>query len=295
MGAAAEDLRVFQPSERARAIAAGKLTVDADTPGEVILYSHYASICSQRARLALVEKGIPFKSVMLHYQDGETYTPVYLGINPRGVVPTVIADGEVVFDSATIMCYLNNRYSGPDLMGENEDDTRSQIETADFFPIRDHVYSATLQREAVGSTHSGWGKETVEPFLQGLRRAKDNFPDFAENYELKIKDSEGQFARAIDDEVLARTQTYTDQIMNGLDDRLSVQNYISGNRFSLADVAWVPILIRLHYSLGKKQWGNGHRPNLERYFLDRIRNRPSFKTAITDHYYDNQVPDGLAV
>jgi len=297
MGAAAEDLRHFQPGKRAQAIASGELEVVRERPGVIVLYSHYASICSQRARLALVEKQVDFKSVMLHYDELDTITPVYLGINPRGVVPTIIADGEVVFDSATIMQYVNNRYQGPELIPGDETQKKlikNEIETADFFPIRDLVFRTGKDRGAHGATYSGWGMDMVKKYIGAMQEYKTKYLDFADSYEHKLQDWHGEFARIENADIMKESYGYTNQVMDNFDKRLDKQNYIVGDEFSLADITWMPVLIRLQYALQIKIWGDGLRPNLERYFEERIKTRRGFKPAILDHYYNDIVPEGLA-
>lgn len=296
MGAAAEALRTFAPSEQARRVATGE-TDAVIPPGEVVLYSHYSSICSQRARLTLVEKQVPFKSIMLHYDKLENVTPTYLGINPRGLVPTIIADGEVVFDSATIMRYVNNRYEGPQLLPEDTEDrslVQSEIDKADLFPIRDMVAYVAKEAGTHGATYSGWGADTISKYLSAIRMMKDQYPDFSMNYALKLEDWEGQFGRISDQETMEKTKAYIERTMDDFESRLASQTYLVGDTYSLADVTWTPILVRLQYALGYDIWGNDLRPNLRRYFETSIKARPSFKSAIVDHYYNNKIPEGLA-
>ena len=273
------------------------MTVERLKAEDVVLYSHYASICSQRVRLALMEKQIPFKSVMLHYEKGETLSPTYLGINPRGVVPTVVADAEVVFDSATIVQYLNNRYEGPELLPGDDaakEAIRHEIREADAFPVQDHVYAGVVQRRADGSIQTDWNNAHIEKYIATMKDYKEKYPAFAENYDLKIQDHEYQLTRVLDEEQMAKTVALTNKTMDDLDVRLAKQDFIVGNTFSLADISWIPIFIRLHYVVKFRIWGDGLRSNLERYFDERIRTRPSFKPAILDHYVGNIVPDGLA-
>jgi GST-like protein len=296
-GSAAGELREYEPSERALAIASGELQLNPESPKDVVLYSHYASICSQRARFTLVEKQVPFKGVMLHYELGETISPTYMGINPRGLVPTIVADGEVVFDSATIMQYINNRYQGPNLTpGDDAQQAliRQEIEKADFFPIRDLVTRIGMERGATGATYSGWGAEGLKKMIGAMHDYKEKYPAFANNYEQKIRDWMGQIERAKNPDTMENTYDYANEVMDDFDKRLATQEYIVGNDFSLADITWVPVMIRLQYALDFKIWGDGLRPNLERYFLERIKTRPSFKPAIVDHYFNDQVPPGIA-
>ena len=56
--------------------------------------------------------GQPFEDVSLDSSKGETRTPEFLRLNPRGQVP-VIRDGRVtVWDSQAILVYLARKYAG---------------------------------------------------------------------------------------------------------------------------------------------------------------------------------------
>ena len=82
----------------------------------VTLYHAGASVCSQKVRLALAEKGIEYGSQNLDMARGEHQTPEYLELNPNGVVPTLVTDnGEVIRESSVIIEYVDG-LSGPPLM-----------------------------------------------------------------------------------------------------------------------------------------------------------------------------------
>jgi glutathione S-transferase len=82
----------------------------------VTLYHAGASVCSQKARLALAEKGIDYDSRNLDMTKGAHQTPEYLALNPNGVVPTLVTDdGEVIRESSVIIEYVDG-LKGPSLM-----------------------------------------------------------------------------------------------------------------------------------------------------------------------------------
>ncbi len=85
---------------------------------ELTLYDHQSSICSQMARLALVEKGLNFQRRQIDIMDtNEQFEPWYMALNPRAVVPTLQIDDEIVTDTLRIV----NRAQlmpGPDLSGD---------------------------------------------------------------------------------------------------------------------------------------------------------------------------------
>ena len=74
------------------------------------LYNAPQSTCSQKARICLWEKGLEFKEIKLDLFAGDQLTADYKEINPNGVVPSLIHDGEIISDSSVIMEYLDEAY-----------------------------------------------------------------------------------------------------------------------------------------------------------------------------------------
>ncbi len=71
------------------------------------LYNAPQSTCSQRVRFVLNAKGLAFEEKKLDLLEGDQLKPDYLALNPNGVVPTLVHDGEVVIDSTVIIEYLD--------------------------------------------------------------------------------------------------------------------------------------------------------------------------------------------
>ena len=75
------------------------------------LYHAKWSLCSQMVRVAMEEKGLSYESNLIklcdHYPKGENLSPEYLAINPKGVVPSIDLDGEIVTESTDIIKRLN--------------------------------------------------------------------------------------------------------------------------------------------------------------------------------------------
>lgn len=74
---------------------------------EFTLYNAPQSTCSQRVRFVLNAKGIAFAEHRLDLFSGDQLKPEYLKINPNGVVPALIHNGQAVLDSAVIIEYLD--------------------------------------------------------------------------------------------------------------------------------------------------------------------------------------------
>ncbi len=63
-----------------------------------------------RAHWTLEELGVPYETVILDLQKGETRTPEYLKIHPLGQVPALEDDGQIIIESGAICCYLADKY-----------------------------------------------------------------------------------------------------------------------------------------------------------------------------------------
>ena len=63
------------------------------------LYDAPHSTCSQKVRLCLAEKKLPFEEIKLDLGAGKDHLkPDYLKLNPNGVVPTLVDDGRPIID-----------------------------------------------------------------------------------------------------------------------------------------------------------------------------------------------------
>ena len=67
-------------------------------PMAFTLYDAPQSTCSQRVRFVLNAKGLAFEERKLDLLAGDQLAPEYLALNPNGVVPTLVHDGEVVIE-----------------------------------------------------------------------------------------------------------------------------------------------------------------------------------------------------
>jgi len=74
------------------------------------LYHAHHSTCSQKVRLCLAEKGINFRGHHINLAKKEQLDPDYLKLNPNGVVPTLVHDGQVIIDSSVICEYLDETF-----------------------------------------------------------------------------------------------------------------------------------------------------------------------------------------
>ena len=77
------------------------------------LYNAAHSTCSQKVRICLAEKHLPFEDIKLDLGRGKDHLKAeYLKLNPNGVVPTLTDDDNIIIiiDSSVICEYLDEKY-----------------------------------------------------------------------------------------------------------------------------------------------------------------------------------------
>jgi len=80
------------------------------------LYKFGNSICTQKVFITLAEKKLSYDPINIDLFRNEQYTPAYLKLNPKGVVPTLVHNGHVVVESTLICEYLDDTFPKPRLM-----------------------------------------------------------------------------------------------------------------------------------------------------------------------------------
>lgn len=80
------------------------------------LYTYYRSSAAFRVRIALNLKGLAYTPRTVHLRKGEHRAPGYLGVNPQGLLPTLVVDGRRLTQSLAILEYLEERYPQPALL-----------------------------------------------------------------------------------------------------------------------------------------------------------------------------------
>jgi glutathione S-transferase len=56
----------------------------------IFLYDFGSSVCCQKVRITLREKGLAWEAVRVDLFKAEQYDPKYLKLNPKGLVPTLV-------------------------------------------------------------------------------------------------------------------------------------------------------------------------------------------------------------
>ncbi|KAL1837875.1 hypothetical protein VTJ49DRAFT_3301 [Mycothermus thermophilus] len=85
---------------------------------KLILYTNHRCPYAHRAHIALEELKVPFEEVIIDLDTPRT--PEYLKINPRGLVPALSHNGEIIIESAIVVQYLTDLYPSHLVPASNE-------------------------------------------------------------------------------------------------------------------------------------------------------------------------------
>jgi glutathione S-transferase len=73
------------------------------------LYHSVNSVCAQKVRVVLAEKGLDYQEHLMTLR-GDQFDAAYMKLNPNAVVPTIVHDGRPVIESSVILYYLDEAF-----------------------------------------------------------------------------------------------------------------------------------------------------------------------------------------
>ena len=169
----------------------------------ILVYEHPLSPYAQKVKIALAEKGIPFKTHLPEgFGSGAVQDRGFTAENERHEVP-VLVDGDVrIVDSTIILEYLEDKWPTPPLLAKDP------AERARARMIEDVM---DTQYEAIN-----WGLLEIE----GFKRASG----------------------PLREQLLARTAEQTSKLQGWLERQLGDRQWFAGGRFGWADAAVAPHL-----------------------------------------------------
>jgi glutathione S-transferase len=232
------------------------------------LYHNDMSSCAQKVRLVLAEKGLSWAGHHLKLRDGPQFKPEYLKLNPMGVVPTLIDDGQVIIESTLIMEYLDEAYPTPPLRPSD--------------PVG-KVHMRLWTKQLDEGLHAATG--TISSCVAFRYQHIDTKPtlDKREAYYAKIPDpvkrarqrdviENGMSSKFLPDAVRRFRKLYDE-----MEATLTESTWLAGDAYTLADVAYTPYLTRFEHLqlLDVLQ----SRPNLANWY-ERIKSRKNYAVGI---------------
>ena len=202
---------------------------------EFILFNAPQSTCSQRVRYLLHAKGIAFEEHKLDLFAGEQLKAEYLAINPNGVVPTLVHDGQAIIDSAVILEYLEDIL--PDNPSFRPDDPVAVAEMRSQMRFIDEVPTPAIRVPSYNLAFLPHFQAMSEKEFQDLCDSKPLRREFL------MKMGRTGFPDKDMDEALGRLQRGIDRMAQYLED--SGGPWLYGDTISLPDLAIMPVVVRM--------------------------------------------------
>jgi glutathione S-transferase len=240
------------------------------------LYTTPGSLCSQKVKLVLAEKKLEWKNHSLNLLTFENLQPSYIRLNPKGVVPTLIHNGKIITDSAVIIHYLDEHFPNPPLTPAEpllQAKMHNWINLQNQFPMREVMYGNYQGIEGAVLRFSVQAKEKLLPRLIQAN------PELKKEYEEKLNDVRQWNSCIQNVNEITVLNARIEPMLVQLNEQLMQTDWLCGETYSLADAVWTAVLNRLDELKFGDLWADNTRPALKAY-LDRVKTRPSFRTAI---------------
>jgi glutathione S-transferase len=196
------------------------------------LYHSAYSTCSQKVRLALFEKGLAFDTTEMEFWRGDHLTPEYLAINPNGVVPTLVHDGQPILDSSVIVEYLDEVFPNVRL---SPIDPVARANMRSWMRYLEEVPTTAIR---VPSFNKVFRKLRTDLSDQELEDEADRRPLRKGFY--KEMGREG-FNDARYEASLAQLQ----QTITRMEQALTANRFLCGENLTLADICVIPTIDRM--------------------------------------------------
>ena len=231
------------------------------------LYHSINSVCAQKIRIALHEKGLTAKDHMMTLR-GDQFDPAYLKLNPSAVVPTLIHDGAPIIESSLILYYLDDAFPAPPLMPK-----------APHLRHRVRLYNKLVNEYLHNSC-------MILTFATAFRPAFLKMPREAWEAEIaksplkrRVEYKRSVIERGLKSEFVADALAQHDKLLVWMADSLKSSRYLAGDAFSIAECAVIPYILRLELLKLGALWDPY--PAIADWWAC-MRVRPSVKAAIFD-------------
>jgi glutathione S-transferase len=242
------------------------------------LYKAGNSICTQKVFITLFEKGLEFDEVNLDLFKNEQYNPEYLKINPKGVVPSLDHDGEIIVESTLICEYLDDIYPSPPLRPQSASGRAHMrvwskyIDEGIFEAAREISFSAMFRQKM---------KNMTEDQRQSRFHNVGN-PDRTARYK-------SAFAEGVNSPYVFQAIGHYEKLFKSLEAKLSEHGepWVLGDTYSLADINLMPFVARLNYLTLLDLWIDA-RSSVKQWWL-RVQDLESFNAMVPGRLLEDDV------
>lgn len=231
------------------------------------LYRAGNSICTQKVLITLDEKDLTFDSHEINLFKNEQYSPDYLKLNPKGVVPTLNHDGKIIIESTLICDYIDAVFPDPPLIPDDPF-LRAQLGLWSK-AIDEGIFEATREL-----SFSAMFRERMKSMTEAQRQTRFRNVGDPERRARYIS----TYEEGVDSQYVLEAIADYEKLFKSMATALDRHDWLLGNDFTLADIALAPYVARLDYLNLLDVWVR-ERPAIRDWF-DRVSARPSFAVAV---------------
>jgi glutathione S-transferase len=190
--------RPCEPTERGFPSTEGERSFAVGGSAMSITYYYSPMSTAARTTWAIEELAVPCERILVDLQKKETRTPAFLAMNPNGRIPLLVIDGTPIFESTAILIYL-----------------------AETYGVDKGLYPKPGLARAEQLTWIVWANiGMLAPLQRWMQNTSGQVP--AEQHNAKAA------------EVAKRE---ADAMLKVLDDALAGKSYLTGDAFTMADLA----------------------------------------------------------
>jgi glutathione S-transferase len=248
----------------------GNNGVDVQETHEMLeLYHYNDSVCAQKVRVCLAEKGLDWVPHHVDLMKLENLAPDYLKLNPKGVVPTLVHDGKVVCESSDIIEYLDEQFPEPRLRPTDPD---ALARMRAFIQLQDDTALIAVGLQTM--------QRYIKPHMERLSEAE--LAAYAANHPMPERGGiHAHVGRGGDvpQEALDKAAADLEEAVARMEAALAGGAWLVGDLYTLADVTWTPFVHRMRILDMSGFWENGRRPRFAGWW-ERIKARPSYADAM---------------
>lgn len=235
------------------------------------LYHSINSVCAQKVRVALDEKGLAHTEHMMTLQ-GDQFDRDYLKLNPNGLVPTLIHDGRPVIESSVILYYLDEAFPEKPLMPKDPHD-RATVRLFNKL-IDEYVHTACMTLSFATAFRARMAKmseaEREEEFAKAPNQKRSDI-------------KRDVTAHGLQSDYVADAIAQHEKLLTWMEQAVQRGSYLAGNHYSLADIGVLPYILRLELVKLDRMWDK--RPGVASWW-ERVKARQSTQDTILKRMSD---------
>lgn len=198
-------------------------------------YHSVESTCAQKVRLVLSAKKLEWNEKRLNLRKGEQFSPEYLRLNPKAVVPTLVHGDCVIRESSVINEYLDDTFPEHAMKPESSCERALMRLFVKAFDEEVHP-SVGILTYAIVLRHQMNEIKTPEELNAHFERIVD--PGRRER-------QRGTHELGLESPAAKPALHALDKVVDSMESALKNTKWLAGEKYSLADAAATPYMVRM--------------------------------------------------